>query len=172
MNRFDGCWRSTTTDSILSGYPRRNDTLGMKGAMATSTATSSYRFVLLIGLGLASLNLASPTLAQSAPAQVLGGTNNSPNANDAPLTLSLQDAIKRAQKINPEYRLAVTDFGLAKEDRVQTRAALLPNVNYNAAFFTRKELESRHRPRNSSQIMGCTNTSARAMFIRIFRWEK
>ena len=103
--------------------------------MATSTATSSYRFVLLIGLGLASLNLASPTLAQSAPAQVLGGTNNSPNADDAPLTLSLQDAIKRAQKINPEYRLAVTDFGLAKEDRVQTRAALLPNVNYNAAFL-------------------------------------
>jgi outer membrane protein TolC len=103
--------------------------------MATSTRTSSSQFVLLIGLSLASLNVASTIWAQSAPAQMLGGINNSPNANNAPLTLTLQDALQRAQKINPEYRLAVTDFGLAREDRVQSRAALLPNANYNAAFL-------------------------------------
>ncbi len=102
--------------------------------MATSTRPSSSQFVLLIGLSLASLNFAATTWAQSTPAQVLGETN-SPNANNAPLTLTLQDALQRAQKINPEYRLAVTDFGLAKEDRVQSRAALLPNVNYTAAFL-------------------------------------
>jgi hypothetical protein len=101
--------------------------------MATSTAKLSSQFVLLIRLGLALLNLASTTWAQSAPAQVLNGTNT--NTNNAPLTLTLQDAIQRAQKIIPEYRSAVTDFGLAKEDRVQSRAALLPNVNYNAAFL-------------------------------------
>jgi outer membrane protein TolC len=84
---------------------------------------------------LASLNFASTTWAQGAPAQVLGGTNNSPNGNNAPLTLTLQDALQRAQKINPEYRSTVTDVGLAKEDRVQSRAALLPNVNYSAAFL-------------------------------------
>jgi outer membrane protein TolC len=105
-------------------------------AMATLTHTSWAQFALLLmGLGLAWLNFASTTWAQNAPAQVSGGTNTSPNANNAPLTLTLQDALQRAQKINPEYRLAVTDFGLAREDRVQSRAALLPNVNYNAAFL-------------------------------------
>jgi outer membrane protein TolC len=55
--------------------------------------------------------------------------------NTAPLTLTLQDAIERARKNSPEYRAALTEFGVAKEDRVQSRAALLPNVNYNAAFL-------------------------------------
>ena len=105
-------------------------------AMATSTRTSWAQLALLLmGMSLASLNFASTTWAQNAPAQVLGETNNSPNPNNAPLTLTLQDALQRAQKINPEYRLAVTDFGLAREDRVQGRAALLPTVNYNAAFL-------------------------------------
>ncbi len=53
----------------------------------------------------------------------------------APLTLTLQDSIDRAKKNNPEYRSAQTDFGVAKEDKVQSRAALLPSVNYNAAFI-------------------------------------
>jgi outer membrane protein TolC len=54
--------------------------------------------------------------------------------SNAPLTLTLADALKRAREINPTYRSAVSDYKSAKEDRVQSRAALLPNVNYNAAF--------------------------------------
>jgi outer membrane protein TolC len=53
----------------------------------------------------------------------------------APLILTLRDALERAKKINPEYRAAQTEYGSAKEDRVQSRAALLPNVNYNASFI-------------------------------------
>ena len=56
-------------------------------------------------------------------------------ASTAPLTLTLQDAIQRARKNDPAFRAALTEFGLAKEDRVQSRAALLPNANYNAAFL-------------------------------------
>jgi outer membrane protein TolC len=47
----------------------------------------------------------------------------------------LQDALERARKNNPEYRAALTEYGLAKEDRVQGRAGLLPSVNYNAGFI-------------------------------------
>ncbi|OLC95115.1 MAG: hypothetical protein AUH86_12735 [Acidobacteria bacterium 13_1_40CM_4_58_4] len=43
--------------------------------------------------------------------------------------------MERARKNNPEYRSALTEFGVAKEDRVQSRAALLPNLNYNAGFL-------------------------------------
>src|SRR3989441_9249761 len=53
----------------------------------------------------------------------------------APLMLTLQDALARARKINPEYHAALTELGIAKEDRVQSRAALLPNVNYTTEFL-------------------------------------
>ena len=56
-------------------------------------------------------------------------------ADNAPLTLTLQDALERAKKINPDYHSAVTDYGVAKEDKIQSRAALLPSVNYNTSFL-------------------------------------
>jgi outer membrane protein TolC len=52
------------------------------------------------------------------------------------MTITLQDALQRARQNDPQYRsAAVTDLGLAREDRVQARAALLPNVNYNNSFI-------------------------------------
>jgi outer membrane protein TolC len=85
------------------------------------------------------LSLALTASAQTVPNQVAAGSGNQQNTasapSSAPLALTLQDALERAKKNNPEYRAAVTDFGLAREDRVQSRAALLPSVNYNAAFL-------------------------------------
>jgi len=53
----------------------------------------------------------------------------------APLTLTLQDALQRARLNDPQYRSALTDLGLAREDRVQARAGLLPSLNYNNSFI-------------------------------------
>lgn len=53
----------------------------------------------------------------------------------APLTITLQDALQRARGNNPEYRSAVTDLALAREDSVQARAGLLPNLNYNTSYI-------------------------------------
>jgi len=74
---------------------------------------------------------------------VLNSSAQTPTANQvdnqpvsgAPITLTLQDALERAKKINPEYRASLTEFGSAKEDKVQSRAALLPNVNFNTSFL-------------------------------------
>jgi outer membrane protein TolC len=52
----------------------------------------------------------------------------------APLTITFQDALQRARQNSPDYRSAVTDLGLAREDRVQARAGLLPDVNYDNSF--------------------------------------
>jgi outer membrane protein TolC len=77
--------------------------------------------------------LLSLTLAASAQTfNVVTAEDNVPTT--APLTLTLQDALQRAKKTNPEYRLAETEYGSARQDVVITRSALLPNVNYNAAF--------------------------------------
>ncbi|HEV2397560.1 MAG TPA: TolC family protein [Candidatus Sulfotelmatobacter sp.] len=58
-----------------------------------------------------------------------------PQSQDAPLTITLQDALQRARQNDPQYRSAVTDLGLAHEDRVQARAGLLPGVNYDNSFI-------------------------------------
>jgi len=58
-------------------------------------------------------------------------------STQAPLTLTLQDALERAKKYNVEFNAALTDQGVAHEDKVQARAALLPSVSYNnQALYT------------------------------------
>ncbi len=51
------------------------------------------------------------------------------------ISLTLADALARAKANSPQFQAAVTDLGLAREDRVQARAALLPGVDYNNAFI-------------------------------------
>ena len=62
------------------------------------------------------------------------GVNAGPQVG-APVTITLQDALQRARLNDPQYRSAVTDLGLAREDRVQARAGLLPNLSYNNSFI-------------------------------------
>jgi len=66
----------------------------------------------------------------SAPAQTTQGA-----PSNAPLTLTLQDALQRAKVNSPQFQAAVTALGLAHGDKVQARAAVLPNVNYTTAFI-------------------------------------
>ena len=53
----------------------------------------------------------------------------------APLTLTLQDALARAKANEPQYRAAVTAYGVARQNTVQTRAGLLPNVSYTGQYL-------------------------------------
>ncbi|MBZ5521666.1 MAG: TolC family protein [Acidobacteriia bacterium] len=49
----------------------------------------------------------------------------------APQTITFQDALSLARKNSVDFNAALTDRGLAREDRKQAGAALLPSVNYN-----------------------------------------
>ena len=44
----------------------------------------------------------------------------------APITVTLQDALTRAQSNEPQFHAALTDYGVARQQSVQARAALLP----------------------------------------------
>jgi outer membrane protein TolC len=59
--------------------------------------------------------------------------NASPDA--APLMITLQDALQRARGNDPQFHSALTDLGVARQDKVQARAALLPNINLNNSFI-------------------------------------
>lgn len=76
---------------------------------------------------LATLFLTLTTLAQQQP--------DSAASTQAPLTLTLQDALTRARANSIPFQSALTDQGVAHEDKVQARAALLPSVNFNNSII-------------------------------------
>ena len=49
--------------------------------------------------------------------------------------VTLADALVRARRNSPQFRAALTELGLAREDRVQARATLLPNVEYTTGML-------------------------------------
>ncbi len=60
-----------------------------------------------------------------------------PQTSSMPAPLTLADAIRLAKANAPQFRAAMTEAGLARESRVQARAALLPEVSYNTgAIYT------------------------------------
>lgn len=82
----------------------------------------------------------SPPNAPGSTSVMLNQQNSSmsPTQNDqaspSPLVLTLQDALVRAKANDPQFRAALTELGIAHQDTVQSRAQLLPNVNYNMQF--------------------------------------
>jgi outer membrane protein TolC len=85
-------------------------------------------------LAIPAVALVQITVAQATP-ESTAATQAANQAANPPLALTLQDALEGARKNNPEYRTSVTEAGIAREERVQGRAALLPSVGYNAAFL-------------------------------------
>jgi outer membrane protein TolC len=69
----------------------------------------------------------SPAFAQR---QEAGGP-----ASTAPQTLTLQDALALAQKNDPQLLTAQGEVRIAREDRVQARAALLPSVGVRSEYL-------------------------------------
>src|SRR5450755_5092562 len=66
---------------------------------------------------------------------VSGQTGPATPAQTTPVVLSLADALSRARANSPQFQAAVTELGLAREDRYQARAALFPGVDYNNSFI-------------------------------------
>ncbi len=80
---------------------------------------------------------AGPANVQAVVQTGAGGTNADKSAatSEAPLCLTLHDAIERARKYNPRFQSVLTDAALAHQDSRQALAALLPSVNYNNQFI-------------------------------------
>jgi outer membrane protein TolC len=52
-----------------------------------------------------------------------------------PVVLTLRDALDRAKQNDAQFQTAVTDAAVAREDRVQARAALLPGFSYTTQYL-------------------------------------
>ena len=81
--------------------------------------------------GIALLLAACGAAAQVAPAP----SSTPPTSSQTVVTLTLADAIARAKSNSPQFQAALAQLGIAREDRVQARSALLPNVSYLSSFI-------------------------------------
>jgi len=82
------------------------------------------------------LSMAPPSLfAQTTFSEALNGPPGAAAVSGAPLTITLQDAQARARANDPQYHSALADLGVARADRTQARAALLPNVTFDNSFI-------------------------------------
>lgn len=69
------------------------------------------------------------------------------SATSAPPTITFSDALQRATANNPQTQAAFTALGSAHQDLVQSRAALLPNINYNMGYlYTQSNSPITHAP--------------------------
>ncbi|MFZ1137007.1 MAG: TolC family protein [Candidatus Korobacteraceae bacterium] len=84
------------------------------------------RLLAVTGMAMFCLAMACGQTPPSAPA--------APQAQPAPVVLTLADALARAKTNSPQFQAAVTELGVAREDRYQSRASLLPGVDYNNSF--------------------------------------
>jgi len=68
---------------------------------------------------------------------VSSSPQQSPGAapSNAPLTLTLQDALQRAKANSPQFQAAVTALGLANSDKIVARANMLPNVGFTTQYL-------------------------------------
>lgn len=65
------------------------------------------------------------------------GQQTSTSPASSPIRLTLEDALDRARKNSVPFQAAQTDAALARQDRYQAGAALLPSVTYNnQALYT------------------------------------
>ena len=109
--------------------------------MFTSVCQSFVGRTRIVWLGiLLAVFLGSSAFGQDPPSNLSGQVLPPPaiaqtDSTRAPLVLTLQDALARAKANNPQYRSALTDLGVAHQDTVQSRAQLLPNVNYNMQYI-------------------------------------
>ena len=63
------------------------------------------------------------------------GPDPLPSASGAPLCLSLEDAIRRANALSPALETALTNAKIAAESIVQSRAAILPAITANSQYL-------------------------------------
>ena len=113
-------------------------------------SVSDRKFLLHLKVGVLLVFAIVPALAQDAAptlsAQLSAAAQGSRTDANLPV-ITFNEALARAKAINPQFQSAVTAAGLAHQDVVQTRAALLPNASYTMGeIFTESQQRGTSNP--------------------------
>jgi outer membrane protein TolC len=88
--------------------------------------------VLIAAMSLSSAGIVTAQESGSAASTTAGkDSQQAAPATTSALRLTLEDALARARKNSTQFQAALTDSGLAHQDKIQAFGALLPSVNFN-----------------------------------------
>lgn len=97
---------------------------------------AGYGYKHLIATVILLVSLAGlPSLAKQNQFQPASAAAQAEPSSGPPLTLTLQDCLKRAATNSPQFQAAVTALKLARENRIQSNAAMLPSVEYRTQYL-------------------------------------
>ncbi|MGH9739140.1 MAG: TolC family protein [Candidatus Acidiferrales bacterium] len=100
------------------------------GASSATAAVVLLAFCVFARPARAQSDALSATISQDSQT-----TAQVPGISGAPLTLTLADALARAQQNSPDFQRALSAVKIAHGNQVQARAALLPNVSGLAQYL-------------------------------------
>lgn len=95
-----------------------------------SFCTAALSGSLIVAMSWPYAGIAQESGSAPGPVAGKGSQQAAPGATSA-LHLTLEDALARARKNSAQFQSALTDSGIARQDRYQAAAALLPSVTYN-----------------------------------------
>ncbi len=104
-------------------------------AVISRNGIGSKAVMLVLGLMAVSATLFAQAPGSSLEISYSALPQESTSSDASQLTITLQDALERARVNDPQYHSSLTDLGVALEDRVQARAALLPAITYNNSYL-------------------------------------
>jgi outer membrane protein TolC len=97
---------------------------------------TSFSILKFVGLTFLGLFLSGSGAFAQTPEKVKENpvATTTSSQTEAPITITLQDALGRARANSPQFQAATTEYRTAHEDRVQARDSLLPSVSYNNQY--------------------------------------
>ena len=89
--------------------------------------------VLLFPLSKAAAQGSAPAATKESQVQLVQPSG--PGQAAPPITITLQDALERARKLDPQFLGALSDAKSAQEDRLQARNAMLPTITATTQYL-------------------------------------
>ena len=139
-------WQPGAGGDGLHGSFIRSYDIAMPGGRLDARKRGSFisiRRFSVIALGLAvALILPISRAAAQATSPAPGGESevqllqpSGPGQAAPPVTVTLQDALDRARKLDPTLLGAISDAKSAREDRIQARNAMLPTITGTSQYL-------------------------------------
>jgi outer membrane protein TolC len=139
MRLYENLLRVMTSRRVVSGIvPRSEASAGANAQRRGAGRLTTKFFCLFVLWSCCALQGVAQQISNNGTSSEAGLEFSQPTTsreNDAPVTITLQDAIARARSNYAQYLAAVADAKVAHEDRLQARDGMLPSIGYTQQYL-------------------------------------
>src|SRR5579862_456447 len=119
--------------AVSGGRLKAHDSGSFKTIQRFSVLALGLAIALTFPITRAAAQATSPAPSAGSDVQLLQPTG--PGQATPPVTVTLQDALERARKLDPTFLGATSDARSSREDRIQARNAMLPQITGTAQYL-------------------------------------